>query len=488
MSISERAESFVGQQSTFGPNGNGYNGCAHFVTTCLVQEGKLQNTISYVPTLMDYGTQINITGMSQEQVYGILQDGDVVILRSMGYDDGHVGIVSGGMLIHNPGQGKPIKKVPLNTFKITAIRRFGNGSSSSSSSDSSKTEIPVNDKFQDPTPLEKIIPDGSKGYNIRIITDNVYYKPVVIDNIKWTTVRVGSPAKLEFEVLKDDNLKYKEGSKVIAEYNGKCFFRGTLISYKYTKKGIISMSAYDPLFYLLRSKDTYNFKNKSADEIIKGIACDYQIPFGRIDVTGYRFETILFDNKTLLDMMVEAIETTAWKSGKENNFCLYYDPDTGLTLRSYGGLLTDFYIDESRYSDYSFESSIEKNSYNKVKVFWDEPQAGEAKKKIQRFEVAEDKNNQKEWGGILQLTIKSASREEAMNVKDSILKLHNLPSKSFSLKNVQGSVDVRAGMFVMFKSLDSEQAHYVRIEEVTHTIKTDSHLMDLKVKYKDVYG
>lgn len=161
MSISSTAESYVGQQSAFGPRQNGWNGCAHFVTTCLVREGKLKETISYVPTLMNYGTKIDIVGKTQNQIYDILQDGDVVILRSMGYDDGHVGIISGKYIIHNPGQGQPIKKVPLSKFHITAVRRFGNGEGNASpSSDSSKVEIPVNDKFQEPTKLEDIIPDG----------------------------------------------------------------------------------------------------------------------------------------------------------------------------------------------------------------------------------------------------------------------------------------------------------------------------------------
>ena len=488
MSISGRAENWVGHR------GFGNVGCAHFVTTVLVEEKQLNNVFDSVVGFQNVGTNIPITGMSQSQIYDTLQDGDIVLLDNGNrfYDGlapadwGHVGIVSGGMLIHNSSSLNKIVKVPLSTFPIVAVRRIGNGSSSSS--DSSKVEIPVNDKFQEPTKLEDIIPDGSRGYNIRIITDNIYYKPVVLDNIKWSTVRVGSPAKLEFEVLKDDKLKFKNGSTVIAEYNGKCFFRGTLTTYKYSKNGIMSITAYDPIFYLIRSKDTYNFKNKSADEIIKGIACDYKISFGHIDVTGYRFETLLCDNKSLMDIMLEALEKSVYLSKKENNFCLYYDPQDGLTLKSYGGLLTNFYIDESNYSDYSFEGSIEKNSYNKLKVFYNEPNAGDSKKKIQRFEIAEDKANQKEWGGILQLTLKADSREQALDIKEPILKLYDLPTKTFTLKNVQGNVEVRAGMFVMFKSLESNSVHYVRIEEATHTIKTDICLMDLKVKYKDVYG
>ena len=86
MSISSTAESYLpwtdenGQihnaTSTFGPNQNGYNGCAHFVTTCLVREGKLKETISYVPTLMNYGTKIDITGKTQEQIYDVLFSDD----------------------------------------------------------------------------------------------------------------------------------------------------------------------------------------------------------------------------------------------------------------------------------------------------------------------------------------------------------------------------------------------------------------------------
>ena len=472
MSISGRAESYAKENAYFGKNG-----CAKFVSTVLIQEGLMTHREDWVPNYANLGTPVK---------WSEVQNGDVVILDNWE----HIGIYVNGKIIHDStSRGYRIGADNPSCFTITAVRRFGNGEGNASpSSDSSKVEIPVNDKFQEPTKLEDIIPDGSRGYNIRIITENIYYKPVVLDNIKWSTVRVGSPAKLEFEVLKDDKLKFKNGSTVLAEYNGKCFFRGTLTTYKYSKNGIMSITAYDPIFYLIRSKDTYNFKNKSADEIIKGIACDYQIPFGHIDVTGYRFETLLCDNKSLMDIMLEALEKSVYLSKKENNFCLYYDPKDGLTLKSYGGLLTNFYIDESNYSDYSFEGSIEKNSYNKLKVFYNEPNAGDSKKKIQRFEIAEDKANQKEWGGILQLTLKADSREQALDIKDPILKLYDLPTKTFTLKNVQGNVEVRAGMFVMFKSLESNSAHYVRIEEATHTIKTDICLMDLKVKYKDVYG
>ena len=52
-------------------------------------------------------------------------------------------------------------------------------------------------------------------------------------------------------------------------------FSGFVMTKERTSEQIISVTAYDQMFYLVRNKGTYVFLNKSAKEIIQTIGADY---------------------------------------------------------------------------------------------------------------------------------------------------------------------------------------------------------------------
>ncbi len=50
--------------------------------------------------------------------------------------------------------------------------------------------------------------------------------PATVDGIVWETNRQGSPAKLSFSVIQDEQLNFQEGDPVRFEYDGNKVFYG----------------------------------------------------------------------------------------------------------------------------------------------------------------------------------------------------------------------------------------------------------------------
>lgn len=464
-SVALTALSYVGRI------GYGNVGCAIFVTTVLKDCKVVDRIIPDVPTLRTLGTRVAQSEMT---------DGDILILRSGGYEDGHTGFYVGGNIIHNSSSQNRIMSVPLSTFPITEVRRFAGAGSGST------VEVPVNDEMK-PTPLPAVIlPDPSEQLVLRIISKHtgseVYYKPVVEDGVTWTTVRTGTPAKLEFSVLKDEALRVYEGDTIVLSQGDYKVFRGRVTSKSRDKRRLIRTTAQDNFFHLVRSRDTYNFRNKSASDMIKMVAGDFQIPCGRIIPTGVTFQTKLYDNSSLLDLIEEALAETHYRSGGKESHLFYDDPETGLTLKRTEELALDFFVDVNNCEDFDYSSSIEDNTYNKVKVYWEDQTAG-----IRKETSEESPSNIEKWGQ-LQYYEKAPDEATAKDLAKAILFVRNAETRQLTFKNVFGDLRVRAGFFiwVFFDLGDFVLRHMVRVEEATHRFSNSKHLMDLKVIGREI--
>ena len=110
------------------------------------------------------------------------------------------------------------------------------------------------------------------------------YEPVCQDGITWTLERKGSPGKLEFTVLKDEKLYFEEGAIVRMTSDSTNVFYGFVFKKSYDKDKNIKVTAYDQLRYL-KNKDTYVYKNKTATELVKMIANDFNLNVGQMDDT-----------------------------------------------------------------------------------------------------------------------------------------------------------------------------------------------------------
>lgn len=79
--------------------------------------------------------------------------------------------------------------------------------------------------------------------------------------------------------------------------------------------GTITYTAYDLLFYTLKSKATYNFSGKTAEAITEMICNDMEIPIGSLAVTGLS-QKLIVQNKSIYEIIMQAYTQAYQQNGK----------------------------------------------------------------------------------------------------------------------------------------------------------------------------
>lgn len=316
-----------------------------------------------------------------------------------------------------------------------------------------------------------IITDKTDSCELSIQYGSKLYQPPLEEGVEWETERKGSPGKLTFTVIQDGSLKYDYGSTVIFKYGGKNVFYGHIFKIHPTNDGRIQMTAYDQLRYF-KNKDTYVYTNKRLDQLVKMIATDFKLRTGTIENTGYAMSRVE-DNKTLFDIELNAADETMLKTGK---MFVLYDDFGKLTLKNVSSMKITTLIDEETAQDYDYTGSIDDETYNKIKVYYDD-------NGTRGFYIAQDASTQNKWG-VLQNSDKASSKSTAMAQAKAMLASYNTPTRSLSVKNVFGNVSARAGVLmpVMLDLGDIKVSNYMQVEKARHIFKSDEYTMDLTLK------
>ena len=309
-----------------------------------------------------------------------------------------------------------------------------------------------------------------------------FYEPAVIDGITWEIERRGSPSKLEFTIAMDDILEFCEGNSVRIYYKGIGIFYGYIFQKKRDKENHIKIVAYDQLRYF-KNKDTYVYSNKTASELVKMLAKDFNLKYNVIEDTKYKISRIE-ENKTLFDMILTALDDTL---REKKEMYVLYDDFGRITLKNVASMKLDTVMNNDVIEDFDYNSSIDSDTYTKIKLVRDNEETGK-----RDVYIAQDSTHMRSWG-ILQMfdTVdKNMSEAEIKQKCDILLKLYNKKTKSLSLKNVLGDIRVRAGCLVpVFLNLgDIKLQNYMLVEKVKHTFENNSHFMDLTLVDGDEFA
>jgi len=314
--------------------------------------------------------------------------------------------------------------------------------------------------------IELIIQNGS----------NIYY-PVVEEGITWETTRKGVPGILNFTVVKDEVLNFQEGNAVRLKVDGNNAFYGFVFKKERDKGNTIQVTAYDQLRYL-KNKDTYVYTNKTASDVVKMIAADFKLNVGTIEDTEYIIASRVEDNKTLFDIIQNALDLTL-----QNRKKLYvlYDDFGKLTLKNVESMKLNLMIDDETAENYSYISSIDGETYNKIKLSYENKET--SKREIY---ISQDTSNINQWG-VLQYF---ETIEETTNGKvkaDALLSLYNRKTRNLTIKNAFGDVRVRGGSSIIINLNlgDVIVKNYMIVEKVKHTFKNNEHFMDLTLRGGD---
>ena len=299
----------------------------------------------------------------------------------------------------------------------------------------------------------------------------IYY-PAVEEGITLTWERKGTPGKLDFTVLQDSVLQFQEGNPVKFTVNGTAMFYGFVFTKsRKANSPAIDVVAYDQLRYL-KNKDTYTEEGLKASDFLRRIASDFRLNLGSVEDTGYTIETIVEENSTLFDMIQNALDETLLNTGQL--YCLYDDAGA-LTLRNINSMKLNLLIDAETGEGFDYSSSIDEQTYNRIKLAYDNEQTGR-----RELYVAQDGEAMNEWG-VLQYFESVQTTTGAAAKADALLKLYNQKTRKLSIKNAFGDVRVRAGsaVAVSLNLGDIAVNNYMMVEKVTHHFGGDGYLMDL---------
>jgi len=226
--------------------------------------------------------------------------------------------------------------------------------------------------------VEILIQNGSK-----------IYFPVVEEGAKLTLERKNTPGKFTFTVVKDGVISFQEGNPVKLTVDGTPMFYGFVFTKKRNKDGTISVVAYDQMRYL-KNKDTITDEGLTASDLLKRIATDFRLNLGTVEDTGYTMETVVEENVALFDMIQGALDETLLNTG---NLFILYDDCGKLTLKNINSLKTNLLIDAEAAEDFDYESSIDVQTYNKIKLTYNNEDTGK-----RELYVAQDGDKINLWG------------------------------------------------------------------------------------------
>ena len=320
--------------------------------------------------------------------------------------------------------------------------------------------------------------------------------PVVKEGARLTLERKGTPGKLEFTVVKGPGLNFAEGDPVKLTVNGTAMFYGFVFKKKRDKGGTIDVVAYDQLRYL-KNKDTITEEGLKASDLLKRIATDFRLNLGTVEDTGYTLETIVEENQTLFDMIQSALDETLMNT---KQLYVLYDDAGKLTLKNINTMKLNLLIDEETGENFSYESSIDEQTYNKIKLAYNDEKTG----KRELF-IAQDGAKMNQWG-VLQYFEEVQTKTGASAKADALLKLYDQKTRKLTIQNAFGlfsavlgaivyrfiiAIVLKIGAFPAFALKlvsavvvalnlgDIVTNNYMVVNKVTHTFRGDEHMMEL---------
>lgn len=308
---------------------------------------------------------------------------------------------------------------------------------------------------------------------LTIENEGVVYCPVVNDGITLDLTLEGSPGKLDFKVINDGKINFQEGNRVTLIIDGVNVFLGYVFTKKRDKEQVISVTAYDQLRYL-KNKDYLKYSDKKASELITMISAYNGLKCGDIEDTGHVMSR-REDNTTFFDMIKNALGETLRVRKK---LYVLYDDFGKLTLKAVENMKVDCLVSGDTAENFSYESSIDKETYNMVKLIYENDET-----KTRDVFITKDSGNIGKWG-LLQYFEVINKGDDGVTKAEAMLKLYNSKRRVLSISGVLGDLRVRAGCLipVMLTLGDIDAKSFLLVESVKHSFESGAHTMDLGLR------
>ena len=239
-------------------------------------------------------------------------------------------------------------------------------------------------------------------YDVSDIAQQIQVKQSLDDNA----------GQLTCILQKDPNnlLQIANGSIISFIVDKVGFFYGYIFKVGTDADANYKITAYDQMRYL-KNSDVYALKGLTASQIFEKICKDYKLKYTVKVPSNYTPEAHLFDNKTLYAIM---------KRGKD--LANIYEKAQYTILDRFGTLTwselsyekTNIQLgDNSLVTSFTYEKSIDNDTYNQVKMYRDNEDTGK-----RDVWIVKDTDNIKRWG-TLQFLKKADDSVNASQVRQT---------------------------------------------------------------------
>jgi hypothetical protein len=298
----------------------------------------------------------------------------------------------------------------------------------------------------------------------------------LVNHAIWSGARIQAARKLEFtytQELRDPNFPVHpvgvgETIKAYSE-DGALQFVGNIYSMeRKTSSATISVTCYDNMFILSKSKTTKKFTNMTAEDITKSVCAEMGVKVGKLAETKEKM-TFIANNKSGYQIIVMAYTEASKKTGKKYQTMMEGDE---LDVIEKGSLIEGLVIDQYRnITDSSYKESIE-NMVNKVMVTDD-------KGNLIRYESNDDHIRRY---SMIQAVYKESKNK---NTAEEVKAIFKGPERSGTI-DCLGDYDALSSYSVEIRDVITQLSGKFWIKSDTHTFQEGQHTMKLEIEFENI--
>lgn len=296
----------------------------------------------------------------------------------------------------------------------------------------------------------------------------------LVQSVRWSG-RKGSSARTITVTMIDDGYRHArsgidvaDGNQCVFLVDGKERFRGILMNQNQGDKKQLKFKAYDNGIYLANNKDTFVYKNKTADQVFSDVCSRFGIPTGEVAKCSYKIPELTKSKTTGQDAVLDALGLDYKATGTRH----FISSDKGkLSLLQRKDQVISFVVDgDANLYGYSYTKSIE-SIKTRVRMISKEGTT-----------LAEKSNSALEQKiGIfqeIQQPDESLTKAQVKDLVGSVLDTLDDPEETLTL-NILGDPDVISGKAILVKipHLGISRAYYVDSDD--HAFEDNMHTMSL---------
>lgn len=297
----------------------------------------------------------------------------------------------------------------------------------------------------------------------------------LVKSVRWSGRKGSSARTITVAMIDDDGYRHArsgidvaDGNQCVFLVDGKERFRGILMNQNQGDNKQLKFKAYDNGIYLANNKDTFVYKNKTADQVFSDVCSRFGIPTGEVAKCSYKIPEFTKSKTTGQDAVLDALSLDYKATGTRH----FISSDKGkLSLFQRKDQVISFVVDgDANLYGYSYTKSIECIK-TRVKMISKEGTT-----------LAERSNSSLEQKiGIfqeIQQPDESLTKAQVKDLVGSVLDTLDDPEETLTL-NILGDPDVISGKAILVKipHLDISRAYYVDSDD--HTFEDNMHTMSL---------